>query len=428
MKKSVFFFLLISPIFYSTILSVSDIREQQFWVLLIGAAFFVGINHYNRIFGYAILYALAHLALFQRPAYLNNMAQILAHAIVYDTVARYYDGKNYKWALLAILSFNLALAALQATGNDFLLENTLVSKIDLQSSGLMTLPVYLGLYAAITAPIIFLINPWLIILSAAGIIFSRSSFAAIAFVVAMSFYFWQMRSRILKFWIPAVICALIYFVGFYDARTGQFERRLHIWKMASSVIAGNPWGGWGLGSYDHYIRFAEIGNSPSSRKYIVYQPHKKEQVDAFMNKIEQVAAEEFGEEKAKALYELQSLDETVNWFRKNGSDIYFWQDPHNGYLLAWFELGFPAVILIIWYCFDMWRRYRIKFASLAHPLMGKDFIALFSSFIATAIASFAHFAIQIPRLSFTIVILFAILDRRINGNFNTDKELFFSRT
>ena len=417
MKKAVFLFLLISPIFYSGLLAVKDIREQQFWLMLIGAAIFIGMNHYNKIIGYGVLYCVAHLAIFQRPAYINSMVQILSHLIIYDCVAKYYKGKNYKWPIMAVLALNLIMAALQYFKQDVFLH------MDLQSPGLMTLPVYIGLYAAVTAPIVYTIHPSMIILSILGIIVSKSSFSAVAFAVAMSFYLWRAKSRLFKVFVTGGLVGLIYFVGFYDGPNGQFSRRIHIWKMVGSTLAVNPFGGWGLGSYDRHIRFVEIGNGESTREYAMYQPVKpegervsqkqwEENMEEFMDRIESVAAKEIGKEKLPELYKLNGLDQARDWFRKNGSDIYWWQDCHNGYLLAWFELGFPALILILWYCFDIWRRYPRNPWDLVEV---KEIVSLKASFLAVVIISAAHFAIQLPRLSFTIMILLGILDQRLKG-------------
>lgn len=402
MKKAVLFFLLLSPIFYSGLLGAQmDIREQQLWVLLLGAAFFVGMTHYNRIIGYGVLYCIAHLALFHRPGYMNSMTQILAHVLVYDAVAKHYDGNKHRWALLAVLVLNLIMAALQYFRQDVFLH------MDLQTPGLMTLPVYIGIYAAVTAPIIYTIHPALIILSLAGIAVSKSSFAALAMAVSMSFFLWKIRSLVFRVWLPAVLVALIWFIGFYDGPTGQFSRRLHIWKQVGSVIAVNPWGGWGLGAYDDYIRFVEVGNNPRTREYATFQPSKPDHVANLDKKILQVAEKDFGE-KSQELFKLENTKQMIEWFRTNGSDCYFWQDPHNFILLAWMELGFPMVLLILWYCWDIRKRFEEWVWD-----WDTDENALFSAFIALIIVSLAHFAIQLPRLSFTFMILLAVLDRRL---------------
>lgn len=421
MKKAVFFFLLLTPVFYSGILAVKDIREQQFWIMLIGAAFFIGMTHYNRIIGYGVLYCLAHLVIFQRPAYLNSMVQILAHVLIYDAVAKHYTGKNYKWPILAVLAANLVMAWLQMTGNDVFLQVEKAVGPTNQLPGLMTLPVYVGIYAAITAPVLMTIHPSLLLLSIAGVMASRSSFAAIALAVGVAFYLWQTKSKLFRWWLAGGLIALVGFVGFYDGPTGQFSRRLYVWKMVGSTIAVNPWGGWGIGSYDRHVRYVEISNV----KYLSFQPHKPEQVQAVNNAIYDVAEKMWGNRKAEELLSINGIQETIDWFRKQGSDIYIWQDPHSGYLLAWFEGGLPLLLIILWYCWDMTKRYyRIIYAGKMYAIsrgmkgelrMSPETVALFSSFIAVAIISAAHFAIQLPRISFTIMILLAILDRRL-GN------------
>jgi hypothetical protein len=400
MKKAVPFFLLLAPISYSGLLAVTDIREQQLWVLLIGAAIFLGLTHFNRVIGWALIYCVAHLALFQRPAYINNMVQIMAHLLIYDAVAKHYKGREYRWPVLAVLALNLVMAGLQFLKQDVFLH------MDLQTPGLMTLPVYVGIYAAVTAPIIYAIHPALIVLSLAGLAVSKSSFAAVAFAAAMIFYLWKEKSRSLKPFLAAGLASLIWFVGFYDGPTGQFSRRVHIWKMVGSAIAVNPWGGWGIGSYDRHIRFVEIGNSEKWRRYAIYQPHKPEHIENLSETIFQVAQNEMGAEKAMELEKLDGLAQTVEWFRRNGSDIYFWQDPHNGYLLSWFEGGFPLLIFILAYIGYVVRKYTRA------PRAGKETNSLFAGFIAMTIITGAHFALQIPRLSFTFVILLAILDRK----------------
>lgn len=407
------FFLFISPIFYFAIGGNLDIREQQFWLVLVACAFFVAVTQFNKIIGFALLYCLAHLALFQHPAYLNSLVQITAHLVIYNVVARYYKGNGYKWPILAVLVLNLVMSGLQYFKQDVFLH------IDLQTAGLMTLPVYIGIYAAITAPIIYSIHPALIILSILGIAVSKSSFSALAFALGVGFYLFKTNRRIFKFFASAGLICLIYFIGFYDGPTGQFSRRVHIWKMVGSAIAINPFGGWGIGSYDHYIRFAEIGNKKESREYVTFQPSKIEHIAKLDDKIYQVAKKEIGEDKATELFNAQSTREMTDWLRKNGSDFYVWQDPHNQFLLAWFEGGLPLLFLILWYCWDIGKRF-LYCAPMKDYF--KHTIPLFSCFIALFIVSLAHFPFGVARISFTAVVLLAILDSKLKKEDNLESE------
>jgi len=416
MKKSVVFALLVAPIFYSGILPVTDMREQQFFVCLIVAAFLVAVNCFNKIVGYGLIYCLLHLALFQRPAYINNMVQIVAHILIYDLTAKYFRGKEYKWPLLTILGINLVMAWLQYIKQDVYLQ---IGMFTDQLPGLMTLPVYIGIYAAVTAPVLYAVSPWLIILSLAGVIISKSSFAAIAFYLGMLVHMACTKSRILTLWLISGLVGVVAFIFVYDGPTGQFERRLHIWKMVGSAIAVNPWGGWGIGSYDRHIRFVEIGNDKESRVYAAYQPHKEDHVFKLQQKILDVAEKEIGLEHVTKIEKLDSLKETKEYLQKYGSDVYFWQDPHNGYILAWFEGGLPLLMLIIWYIVDMTRRFRWYAKSVYCSRSG---VALFSSFVAVVVITGAHFAIQLPRLSVTIMILLGILDQTLKRNENLSDE------
>lgn len=412
-KKIVFLLLVAVPIFYSGLFKSGDINEQQLYVLLIGTAMLVAATHFNRIIGYSLFFLLFHIALFHRPAYMNSMIQIMAHFIIYDVVAKYYRSKNYKWAILFVLVANLIMASIQAAKQDVYVH------INFQTPGLMTLGVYIGIYAAIIAPVLYSIHPILILAVVGGIVFSKSSFSAAACVAAMCFYLWHLKRKALWIVIPALCLSLGGWVVWNDFKTSDVGRRVHIWKMVASCIATNPWGGFGLGSYNTHLKFIEIGGG-NYRRYLTYIPGRPDHAEGVASITEEVAINIWGRDKAKELYSLNSLSETQAWFRKNGSDIYTWQDPHNEYLLVWFELGFFGIILIAWYVFDMVMRF-LQIRPVYYGCMGqrivnqeyKDSVALFSAFLALLIVCIAHFPMTTPKISFMAITILALLDQKL---------------
>lgn len=423
-NKLVFLFLLLTPLFYSGFFDMGELSQQQLWIVGAAAALFLGFSHYNRIFGYGLIYCVCHLAFFHRPGYTNTMVQIMAHAIVYDVTARYYRSENYRWAVLFVLIVNVVFACIQASWQDVYFH------IYGQLPGIMTLPVYIGIYAAITGPVMCRLHPALLLITIACIVISRSSFSALAFVVSMAFYLWKtkawpfnvgpdkVRGKVVAATaIFATILSLFGFIRFYDGPSGQFGRRLHIWKMAGSAIAANPWGGLGLGSYNSYIRFGEI-RLGHDRRWFTFIPDKPEQVAAVDRIIEEIALKYYPPAKMNELYRTKSFDEAKMFFRDNApyGDIYIWQHPHSEYLLLWLELGFPAIILVLWYIWDLFKRgfdwgsYRSGLKIAQDP----ELIPLFASMIAIVIIAFAHFPFCSPRISFLCVVILAMLDARLN--------------
>jgi len=394
-------FLLFSSSFYSGLLQNSLIREQQLFVLLLGVVIFAAVHHFNKIIGYGLLYCAAHLALFQEAGYVNSMCQVMAHALIYHFIASHYKGNKYPWALLAVLIVNVILGALQILKQDIYLQ------LDLQPAGLLTLPVYIGIYAAIAAPILFRIHPLTLIPVLIGLWFSRSSFSFGAFAIAMTFYFWKTKSKLL---IPFLIAGLIggaAYAGFYDAPSGEWGRRIKIWQMIGSRIAVNPWGGYGLGSYNSRIRFCELRGF-DKEEYFNFRV-VPENEEAVFKKLRNFAAELYGETEAKKFDTVTNMADARSWLLERGTSLNAWQDPHNEYLLAWFELGLPFLLLIFWYLYDLYKRFRIP---------SLESISLMASAISIAVVSVAHFPFGVARISFLCTAILAILDRKlsITGN------------
>jgi len=92
---------------------------------------------------------------------------------------------------------------------------------------------------------------------------SKSSTAAIAFFLAYGFLlYFPVKNWIGRDWkraliviIPLVIgiIACVWYVVFKDAPTGQFERRLIVWRGGINYfLTKSPWFGGGLGSWNQH--------------------------------------------------------------------------------------------------------------------------------------------------------------------------------
>lgn len=146
--------------------------------------------------------------------------------------------------------FNIFQLTLQCLNIDPIYTNVHLDKMqEVDKTGFLTSRFALGCVAALMVPFMYSAKPFYVLAAVPLIIFGRSSVAAAATVVSFLVMMYQSNKK--QFWISLVllIIAGAVYIFLWDAPSGQFDKRFHVWKTGLMVFRGSPWFGLGLGSW-----------------------------------------------------------------------------------------------------------------------------------------------------------------------------------
>lgn len=174
--------------------------------------------------------------------------------LLVKTVAEKSDDSILKcvgFGFLATVLINLAFCLFQYFGIDGLMSNSEnLGKMD-RVSGLMRIKVHLGALSAIASPFLVYLSPALLILVLPLLIFSKSSVAVCAVIIALVFLIYHNIDRLI--FIALSLISFIWgavYVLFFDMPSGQFGSRFEVWHQALfHTLKSNPVTGLGLGSF-----------------------------------------------------------------------------------------------------------------------------------------------------------------------------------
>lgn len=406
----VLLFLFISPIFYFVDFTKMDVLNpdipfQQYQLFIYAVSLITALTIKNKWVGGMIALSAVHCALQAKFDKFScfQLIPILFAVVFYNTIAIHYKStiKKIGSVFAIILAMNLAFSAIQ-----FLKQDVYIQQTNLQMAGLMLLPCYLGQYAAITAPIIFSLNPWLVILPISSVLISKSSFCVIAMFCSFLFYFWN-KSR--KIFMGLLFFGLIGCVAFcfVDKKDGQWWRRIHIWKMVMSKAMRSPFIGHGLGSYNKTLWLEFQGGSGTK----FYTLNIKEENKLVLEKIliEECQKNDTDWKRLNDIHFRQpgapfsNLKDIFDEIRGQGKlSPYNWDQPHNEYIRIFYEFGMVGIAILIGFITLFFRAYMVN----------KN-IALVASFIAILILALVHFPFYLPCLALTIIVILGILESKL---------------
>lgn len=239
--------------------------------------------------------------------------------------------------------------------------------------GLFGLKAFMGMYFAMTMPIvakrnIFLAPLWLI-----PVALSESSAAFIGALVAI---LWVLYFRSKKSFIIALLMSLILGVGYivHDSKAGMFNDRINIWKVAFKDSMIHPIIGNGLDSF----------RNVSTLKPFMY----------FKNVRTQESASFRLHEETKSLVPPKG-------FVEPGDTVDPWDHPHNEFVSLFYEFGIFGIILLV----GLVNHVRKRFWE------DDDLIAICGFFIVLLVISVGHFPFHVARIGVFVPIMLGVFDR-----------------
>lgn len=181
----------------------------------------------------------------------------LALLFIKTTVENLDDVKGAAWALFYVVLINLFFCVLQYFKMDSLISAMDSKLIPIpEPTGLLRLPVHLGVIGAMISPILFIIHPLAFLTVIPLVYFSHSSTAVCVFGVSSVYLLSRRIPKKARYILPfIVICAIgtaaaAFFILKIDMPTGTFGQRFDVWqKSFFHVLKESPYFGFGLGSF-----------------------------------------------------------------------------------------------------------------------------------------------------------------------------------
>ena len=130
---------------------------------------------------------------------------ILAGAMLFHTVYCHADNiTQYFKPILAVCILNLILVLAQITGHDFMWTSTP------SLCGFASISSQLGQYSALSIPLLYFINPYLILIPLITLIASKSISSIVALCIGIIFFSWKKKVRwiLLLLLIPLLVGGL----------------------------------------------------------------------------------------------------------------------------------------------------------------------------------------------------------------------------
>lgn len=323
---------------------------------------------------------------------------------VYLTVIRHIDYNDIKFIVknsLWIAVYAIWHLAFQFLGFDLRGNITMNTQNIVPKCSIFGLEAFYGLYLAMIFPLFLGISSivnmdlgqrGMRVLNIAGILAfiallflalvpSHSTGAYLGLLIAILIYLWH-KAR-LVFWtalIPIFIGALLFFVKI-DNPMGMQSSRLDMWGKVIQDSHQKPFG-HGLDSFraderegavryfkyafnDKTVRVKKIGND-----WMTQEPPPKELLD--------------------------NIEKTKNG-QPTGT-MNFWDNPHNDYIQLFYEGGFPAIIILGFILFFL---YKVFEFSMRKPLT----VACYASLVSIAVFNTMQFGFHVTRIGHMIPIV-----------------------
>lgn len=397
-------FLILLPTFY---IVGKDLRHVQISFFQVAVIVMLGLYHVNKWIGAFLLFSVVQVLTFPEAAESTGIVQnIFMGALLYHFIVKYAEEtRKYYWALFGILALNLVWCIFQVYGIDpiFRMYDFGIQQKITEPCAFFSLPAFLGNYAAVIAPLIMTLNPWLVLFVPFALYFAKSTFSVVAAVVAVLFYLWFKKR--LAFWIvgAVLIVGAIFYAVKFDAPSGQFGKRFKIWQLVIQHGFQKQFFGYGVGSYGKHHNFVEM--EPSGN--VAHVTNKRELAYFIVTEPKLIADKEL----IKAVSQIDPNDYKEESFRKllvpKGINFKAWDNPHNEFVKVFFDMGLAGIFIVGGYLFSLSRRFLLNYK------WNPKLIPLAGAAIAIVIVSFGHFPFYVARLGAIFIAILALFETEL---------------
>ena len=179
--------------------------------------------------------------------------------------------KRILYGILGLVLLQYSWLIMQTYNLDFLFDSKITQGAD-ELVGFSGSADQLGTFFALTLPVMLYIFPPLALLSLAGLIIAKSSFAFVAGIVSGLFYLYYSSKRLFGISILLItIVGIVFFIKVDKPTKADFSTRFSVWKYSIKAVTDenvriirngknlqvetNAWYGYGLGNYQQIIPY-----------------------------------------------------------------------------------------------------------------------------------------------------------------------------
>lgn len=366
-------FLAICPIFYdpSKNFGLSSLRIHQEQFFQIGTiALFSVILIENIYLVSFFLWCVGLYIFFNFPAIGSNyilnmfyglMLYHISYGLMNEDRFRSF-GKVMLWLCFANVVFLIA----QMAGVELLFMRA--GQYTADYVGLMGLKCFMGMFFAMSVPVMAYFNWKLTPALFVPIYLSQSSVAVVGGVAAFLFsvYF---KSKKAFFALLAVCLIAGSLFVFKDTKTGMFHGRFEMWRVVMRDAMKHPITGWGLDSFRHMGEF---------KPFMYMQNGMTLETRALDHKTLRIIQE------TKTFPPGPNAD-----FVRPGDALNPWDHPHNEFISIFYEIGVVGIALFIALIADIVRRFD----------RSPEHIAILGLFISVLVFCTGQFPFHVVRLA-----------------------------
>lgn len=309
------------------------------------------------------------------------LLSISGACMIYEAFYRAINRENFGLLVNFMIAFallNMGYMIMQGFGWELMFVEFNRPKLGLQTQmlGFMGLKAIMGMAFAMCVPFFAYKYPKLALGLFVPLYYSESSSALVAGICA---YLWQLWFLSRK-WFFIALAALTIGGGFYvahDTKAGMFEDRANVWKLTLQDAMRRPIFGWGMDSF----------RCVTNDKSFMYWKNVRTKDSLRIDLKDTIEYQHTGN------YDLNKYKDL-----KAGDTLDPWDNPHNEYIMLYYEFGVVAVLLLGFLIWDIRRRF-VETSNYAILLVG--------FLIATAIMSMGQFPFHLARVGFFIPIFLA---------------------
>lgn len=278
----------------------------------------------------------------------SSFIYLFAGILLFKTIYCYAENiKQYIYPILFVCLLNLVLSVCQHFGYDFM---WFYFNHTNGSCGFMETSTQLGQYSAMAIPLLYVLNPFLIIIPLISLFLSGSSTPIISLFVGLLFFCWQTKRKAVTIFISICSCILLAVNLSYIEK--KFYNRPIMWKKTASMALKKPFLGWGY----------------------------------------------------------QSFNKRVN-NNKYRAGITVEQTAYNDYLHSAQEIGFPIVIAFLMFLFGMFKKFSIMDKDILSVCLVSSVIIVLVNMCGQSLIRFASIS---NTFIIVLALLYAYIDERIN--------------
>ena len=358
---------------------ISAMRISQAQIFQVGAILFFAIFMLRNLWmGLFLVWSLFLYAYYSFPSpsgiYVTSiLSACLLYEVSYRLITKENVGLIFK-CLIYFAIFNVAYMAMQLNGWELMFKE--FTRPGFQSSpvGFFGLKAIMGMFLALVIPIVCMQSP-----IAAGLLFipiatSESSCAVVGAVVSYLWVLWH-KSRKWFFILVTFLAIGGTLYTIHDSKARMMTDRFNMWKTVLRDTVKKPITGYGLDS------FRSIGNT---KQFIYWKNVRTLETDAI------------------------DIKDIIEWDRtgkldpkrypnfKEGDILDPWDNPHNEFLMLFYEFGIVGIILFGFMTHDIITRFNG---------FDDNLVVLTGFFICLMLISIGQFPFHLARIGIFIPIM-----------------------